>query len=209
MIKLLIKHIPFLLLTPFLCFFSGVFFPEMGMRAAILGFCISAGVASSNILNRSNLENSKMSFQLSLLLIGFIIGIISGVLISLVPVDSYVHAYSNRRKHDGFVIVPFAFAYTLPSEIFTAAVYNILILYAYCIRFFSKFISFIAVVSAAFLSYVTIGLFPSPTPFLLTGGIIFRAFPFAILWFTAAAIADPAFTYKRWQKRTGYEEENK
>ncbi len=189
-------NIPFLLLTPFLCYFSGFFFPIMGFRAAILGFCISAGVSIINILNHESIENHKPPTSTSIFWTGMVTGIIAGILISFISVEPIIDIYVKRHHFDLYFLPP-VYAYNLPESIIAGILYNVLILEAYCKPRKSRFLSFALVVVAAMAAYLALAIFPCPTRGDLSSGIIFGAGLFAILWFISAAIADPAFSNRK------------
>jgi hypothetical protein len=180
----------------------------MGCRAAILGFSIAAAVTALNMINSGRFAGSKTYSAVSIFRIALLSAMISGIMIFSISVEPIIESY--EKKHHDLFIAP-VFAYTLPASIIAAFLYNFLMLSGYSIHFITKWGSFLLVLLAAVLSNITISLFPSPIIRDILTGVIFGAFPFAIFWFISAAIADPAFSYRRWEKaiRKEYEVKSK
>ncbi|HBC88296.1 MAG TPA: hypothetical protein DCZ94_15195 [Lentisphaeria bacterium] len=196
MIKLLEKHIPFLILAPFLCFFSGIMMPHvLGFRAAILGLSVAAAGTAVNILNREELSKEQPPTIYSISLVGIISGMVCGLFLCLTRNLEFFHSFP------------------VVSNFVGAASYNILILIGYRFRFIFKHgrLSYLAVMAGAAISYGLTVVSKSDHDAFITIllGSFLGAFPFALLWFIAASYADPAYNYGRWKKKTGQEEEIK
>ncbi len=259
--KLLIMHIPFLLLAPFLCAFSALIsYPQaiMGARAAILGLSIASTVTAINIFNRQNLSDSKFQSTLSIVISGLISGTIAGIAISFLPPDLWNRA--NRISNDDdFDFIP-PHASTMHVAIAVSCLYNILVVLGYRLRFVFKdieteskignLIAFIIRIpmldfEGDFGKGIVLGIFRKRPNFFSAAGVLIASsasytamillsgerlypgnksfvqsllqsllfymltylliLPFAMLFFASAAIADPAFSYKRWRKRTAHE----
>ncbi|HBC88297.1 MAG TPA: hypothetical protein DCZ94_15200 [Lentisphaeria bacterium] len=260
--KLLIMHIPFLLLAPILCSLSAVIsYPQviMGARAAILGLSIASTVTAINIFNRQKLSDSQSPSILSIVISGLISGTIAGIVISFLPLELWHRADQMTEKEDLVFLPPHVS--TIYAAIAVSCLYNILVVLGYRLRFVFKdseteskignliafilhiplldfegdfgksivhgifrkrpnFFSAIGVLIASSISYTAMLLLSGEK--IYPGNELFVKFllqvllfylltylvilPFAMLFFASAAIADPAFSYKRWRKRTGQKE---
>jgi MFS family permease len=182
---------------------SGLFFlTTLGVRGALLGLCLAAGVPLINALSRQSLGGSQRPDRRNVWLAAIIAGILGGVAVNLYG------AGELPDRGDDFLHWP---ALTGPQTLVFALLYSLGLHGAYALRWRFKsrkgLWSFLLICVAGWLSAWI--RFLAPSGLTLEHAFeglffaLFSGFPFAAFWAGAVMFCDPAWSFERWQKASG------
>ena len=184
-----------LVITVILCgLLSGLFYPMMmGIRGAILGVSLVLGVVLANGLSGHRLCNGLPHQWVVILLAAVMSGVVGGLVVA-------VYGTGGVTRMSDFPPNPTT---STGQAVFIGFIYALLLHSLYALRWRVRrgwllvLVPLVGEFGGVFKAFLTVGHLDAGEV-LLYG--LFSGVPFAVLWFAAVAVWDPAWSFARWDR---------